>query len=81
MASWINAFQAVAFKDNNSDQTIEEDNDLYCTSGEGIFAVKVVETEASKRCNLEAKNYTLIVAFTDIRLMDGDNVLFTWPYR
>lgn len=29
--------QAVAFKDDFSRQTIEEDNDLYCPSGEGEF--------------------------------------------
>lgn len=35
MHEWISAFQAVAFKDNISRQTIEEDNDLYCSSGDG----------------------------------------------
>lgn len=35
MNEWISAFQAVAFKDNVSRQTIEEDNDLYCPSGDG----------------------------------------------
>lgn len=35
MNEWISAFQAVAFKDNISRQTIEEDNDLYCSSGDG----------------------------------------------
>lgn len=29
--------QAVAFKDDFSRQTIEEDNDLYCPSGEGWY--------------------------------------------
>ncbi|XP_012281461.1 docking protein 3 [Orussus abietinus] len=81
MANWIGAIQSVAFKDNHSCQNIEEDNDLYCTSGEGVFSVKLVETDASKRCNLESKNYTLIVAAADIKLMDGDSVLYAWPYR
>lgn len=81
MTHWITAFQLVAFKDSVSNQTIEENNDLYCTSGEGVFSVKVVETDASKRCGLETRNYTLIVAAVDIKLMDGDVVLFTWPYR
>lgn len=81
MTQWITAFQLVAFKDSVSNQTIEENNDLYCTSGEGVFSVKVVETDASKRCGLEARNYTLVVAAVDMKLMDGDIVLFTWPYR
>lgn len=81
MSHWITAFQLVAFKDSVSNQTIEENNDLYCTSGEGVFSVKVVETDASKRCGLETRNYTLVVAAVDIKLMDGDVVLFTWPYR
>lgn len=80
MTHWITAFQLVAFKDSVSNQ-IEENNDLYCTSGEGVFSVKVVETDASKRCGLEARNYTLVVAAADMKLMDGDIVLFTWPYR
>ncbi|KAG7190374.1 hypothetical protein KM043_006483 [Ampulex compressa] len=81
MSHWITAFQLVAFKDSVSNQTIEENNDLYCTSGEGVFSVKVVETDASKRCGLETRNYTLVVATADIKLMDGDIVMFTWPYR
>lgn len=35
MSDWIAAFQSVAFKDNVSRQTIEEDNELYCSSGDG----------------------------------------------
>jgi len=35
MTDWICALQAVAFGDNVSRQTIEEDNDLYCSSGDG----------------------------------------------
>lgn len=35
MDEWLSAFQAVAFKDNVSRQTVEEDNDLYCSSGDG----------------------------------------------
>ena len=81
MITWMSAFQSVAFKDNASSQTIEEDNDLYCTSGEGIFSVKLAETNASKLCGLEPKSYTLVVAAAEIKLLDGDNLLFTWPYR
>lgn len=29
--------QAVAFRDNVSRQTFEEDNDLYCSSGDGML--------------------------------------------
>ncbi|XP_043276422.1 fibroblast growth factor receptor substrate 2 [Venturia canescens] len=79
--NWIEAFQSVAFKGDASGQTIEEDNDLYCTSGEGVFSVKVVETEASKRCKLESKTYTLVVAAVEMKIIDGDSVLYTWPYR
>lgn len=81
MTNWMSAFQSVAFKDNASSQTIEEDNDLYCTSGEGIFSVKLVETDASKNCGLEPKNYTLIVAAAEIKLLNGETLLFNWPYR
>jgi len=35
MSDWIAAFQSVVFKDDCSRHTIEEDNDLYCSSGEG----------------------------------------------
>lgn len=34
MVKWISAFQTVAFRDNASRQTIEEDNDLYCSAGD-----------------------------------------------
>ncbi|XP_008546062.1 fibroblast growth factor receptor substrate 2 [Microplitis demolitor] len=78
---WINVFQQVAFRDDASIQTIEEDNDLYCASNEGVFSVKLVETEASKRCRLDPKNYTLVISTTDLKLIDNDTVLFVWPYR
>ena len=35
MVEWMSAFQSVAFKDTVSRQTIVEDNDLYCSSGDG----------------------------------------------
>lgn len=85
MTNWMSAFQSVAFKDNVKDNAssfeIEEDNDLYCTSGEGIFSVKLVETDASKLCGLESKNYTLVVAAAEIKLLDNEVLLYTWPYR
>jgi len=39
MIDWICALQAVAFRDNVSRQTIEEDNDLYCSSGDGKLII------------------------------------------
>ncbi|XP_014205535.1 uncharacterized protein LOC106637316 [Copidosoma floridanum] len=83
VANWMSAFQSVAFKDDASSITVEEDNDLYCTSGEGVFTVKISETEASRKCGLEPlKNYTLIVGATEMKLMDTSlHVLYTWPYQ
>ncbi|OXU22664.1 hypothetical protein TSAR_016240 [Trichomalopsis sarcophagae] len=82
MANWIGAFQSVAFKDDSSNLTVEEDNDLYCTSGEGVFSVKIAETDASRKCGLELwKNYTLIVGATEMKLMDGNRMMYTWPYQ
>lgn len=83
MAAWIAVFQSVAFRDDSSNHIIvEEDNDLYCTSGEGAFTVKIAETEASRKCGLEQlKNYTLIVGPTEMKLMDSGRMLFTWPYQ
>ncbi|KAJ8687100.1 hypothetical protein QAD02_022894 [Eretmocerus hayati] len=82
MASWITAFQTVAFKDDSSNVTVEEDNDLYCTSGEGVFSVRIAETDASRKCGLEVgKNYTLVVGATEMKLMDVNRMLYTWPYQ
>jgi hypothetical protein len=39
LSDWISAFQSVVFKDDCSRRTIEEDNDLYCSSGEGQCSV------------------------------------------
>lgn len=84
MNEWISAFQAVAFKDNISRQTIEEDNDLYCSSGDaGVFNVKLVSSEASNRCGLVAGYYTLLATHTALQLLNSDDqkTLYTWPYR
>lgn len=32
---WVSAFQLVAFKESAGGPAIEEDNELYCSSGEG----------------------------------------------
>ncbi|XP_034937237.1 docking protein 3 [Chelonus insularis] len=78
---WISILQQVAFNDDSSNQIIEEENELYCTTGDDIFSVQLVETAASKRCRLHAKNYILIISDIHMKLMDGDTVLFTWPFR
>ena len=37
MPEWLSAFQSVAFKEGSNTQSIEEDNELYCPSGEGML--------------------------------------------
>nr|CAD7577943.1 unnamed protein product [Timema californicum] len=83
MSEWIRVFQSVAFKDDCSRRTIEEDNDLYCSSGEGVFMVNLVPSEASRRCGLEPGAYTLVVSSAAIQLRDSANhhLHFVWPYR
>ncbi|EEZ97502.1 docking protein 2 [Tribolium castaneum] len=81
---WLSAFQAVAFPDDVSALTsIEEDNDLYCSSGEGIFNVRIHPSAASERCGLDSGSmYTLVLTSTAMQLkspFDGA-VLYTWPY-
>nr|CAH7728073.1 unnamed protein product [Callosobruchus chinensis] len=80
---WLSAIQSVAFPDEVSQVScIEEDNDLYCSSGEGVFSVKLHPSPASQRCGLESKNYTLVLTSTAIQLRNviDDRLLFTWPY-
>ncbi|XP_063231304.1 uncharacterized protein LOC134535886 [Bacillus rossius redtenbacheri] len=83
MAEWITALQTVAFKDDSSKQTIEEDNDLYCSSGEGVFTVNLVASDVSKRCSLDPGPYLLVISSAAIQLRDSldNHVLFTWPYH
>lgn len=83
MNEWVSAFQSVAFGDDISRVTsILEDNDLYCSSGEGIFSVKLLLSEAAIRCGLEATNYILALTSTAIQLRSSNEnkLLFTWPY-
>lgn len=83
-AKWARSLQAVAFGDNRSrPNAIDEDNDLYCSSGEGIFSVKPCSSEASLRCGLQPIEYTLLITATAIELRDiEDGKLYaTWPYR
>lgn len=83
LLEWINALQIVIFPDDVSKvSSILEDNDLYCSSGEGIFSVKLLPSDASNRCGLEPINYTLVLTPSSLQLRSsGDNkLLFTWPY-
>lgn len=83
LEDWVTAFQSIAFKDNVSKQTIEEDNELYCSSADGVFTVKLVPSEASVRCNIEPGTYVLVVASAALQLHSSKDhrLLFTWPYR
>ncbi|XP_026748738.1 fibroblast growth factor receptor substrate 2 isoform X1 [Galleria mellonella] len=81
---WVNALQSVAFKGRDSCPiSCDEDNDLYCSSGEGVFSVKMCASEASTRCGFESIRYLLLLTSTAIELRDvNDNKLYaTWPYR
>ncbi|KAL3278914.1 hypothetical protein HHI36_016432 [Cryptolaemus montrouzieri] len=81
---WLTALQSVAFPDDSSKlSSIQEDNDLYCPSGEGIFCVKLHPSTASLRCGLEEKSYLLVLTnhAAQLRNCHDNKVLFTWPYR
>ncbi|XP_057667821.1 docking protein 2 [Diorhabda carinulata] len=81
---WVSAIQSVAFPDDVSKiTTVEEDNDLYCSSGEGVFNVKLHPSPVSIRCGLENKNYTLVLMSNALQLRNvvDDKLLFTWPYH
>ncbi|KAF6199438.1 hypothetical protein GE061_007464 [Apolygus lucorum] len=80
---WVCACQGVAFRDTFSSTTIEEDNELYCPSGDGIFTVVLVSTDASDRCGLSPGDYVLVVAPEELqlRIPGAHNLLYTWPFR
>ncbi|KAF4518278.1 hypothetical protein B566_EDAN005846 [Ephemera danica] len=94
MLDWISSFQAVAFKDGFKDdmpgsswhllsEDFEEDNELYCSSGDGVFTVRVVPTPTSTRCGLSDGNYTLVVTQNALQLRSlypTERVLYTWPF-
>ncbi|KAG5895659.1 hypothetical protein JTB14_008668 [Gonioctena quinquepunctata] len=80
---WLSAIRSVAFPDEGSNfNSIEEDNDLYCSFGEGVFNVKLHPSPVSIRCGLESKNYTLVLTSASLQLFNigDDKLLFTWPY-
>ncbi|XP_044738307.1 docking protein 2 [Chrysoperla carnea] len=85
LTKWIAAFQSVAFDkiDSSQNQSIVEDNELYSSSGAGTFTVLLCQSEASERCGLEPKIYTLVISSTSTKLKDFDTgkTLFTWPHR
>ncbi|KAL1461843.1 hypothetical protein WDU94_013710 [Cyamophila willieti] len=84
MVDWISALQTVAFKNNDLETTIEEDNDLYCSSSDsGVYSVKLVASEATKRSGLEAGPYILAVTPSALQLhrMSDSQLVVTWPYR
>lgn len=64
--------------------SIEEDNDLYCSSGQGIFNVRIHPSAVSERCGLDPNSvYTLYLTNTALQLkntIDG-SLLFMWPYH
>lgn len=80
---WLHSLQAVAFKDESNLLSCDEDNDLYCSSGEGIFSVKMCTSDASTRCGFESVRYLLLLTSTALELRDiNDNKLYaTWPYK
>lgn len=82
MPEWLSAFQLVAFKEGSNAPSIEEDNDLYCSSGEGVFGVKLVSSEVSIRCGIEPGPYILLLTSSAIQLRDPkeQQLVCTWPY-
>lgn len=94
LKEWVAALQTVAFRDKAAAHTtqqisrnsvIEEDNDLYCTSySDGMFTIKLVSSDISIKCNLEAKLYVLHLTATDLQLKNVDDnttLIAKWPYR
>lgn len=80
---WFKAVQSVAFPHEITEISgIEENNDLYCSTDEGVFHVRLCPSEASKRCKLEIKDYILVITQRALQLRsDVDNkLLYSWPY-
>lgn len=79
---WFESLKLVAFSsETNDDTSVEQENDLYCSSDEGVFVVKLHPTEASERCKLLTQNYILVVANSSLQLKDeARRLLVTWPF-
>ncbi|KAL1505753.1 hypothetical protein ABEB36_005243 [Hypothenemus hampei] len=83
LSSWFDVLKKVAFSiDSVKSQSIEEDNDLYCSSEEGVFYVKLHPSDASQRCNLASKNYILVITSAALHLRNeiDNELLYTWPF-
>ncbi|KAH8276103.1 hypothetical protein KR044_002171 [Drosophila immigrans] len=87
LKDWVTALQMVAFCDisgmHAAHGAIEEDNDLYCSSFDGLFIITLIPSEASIRCNIEPRTYMLQMTPTELQLKSEDlNVTIAmWPYR
>lgn len=50
----------------------------------GVFSVRLISSDASKRCGLKEQSYTLVITSVALQLRESDEndtLLFTWPYR
>ncbi|KAI8035454.1 uncharacterized protein LOC128260652 [Drosophila gunungcola] len=86
LKDWITALQTVAFCDTSPSGgigAIEEDNDLYCSSFDGLFIITLIPSEASIRCCIEPKTYMLQMTPTELQLKSEDMgaTIAMWPYR
>ncbi|XP_043660771.1 uncharacterized protein LOC122625019 [Drosophila teissieri] len=86
LKDWITALQTVAFCDTSPSGgigAIEEDNDLYCSSFDGLFIITLIPSEASIRCCIEPKTYMLQMTPTELQLKSEDlgATIAMWPYR
>ncbi|XP_066247271.1 docking protein 3 isoform X1 [Euwallacea similis] len=80
---WFDVLKRVSFGTNVQENSLEQENDLYCSSDEGVFCVKLHPSEASQRCNLSSQYYILVVTSSALQLLDqtDNKLLFTWPFN
>ena len=84
LLEWMDSIQSIAFRDDSSRRTIEEENELYCSSGDGLFNVRLVPSPASIRCKLDPGSYILLMTDSEIQLRhceDNHRLLYNWPYH
>lgn len=72
MTDWISAMQAVAFRDNVSRQTFEEDNDLYCSSGDGTLIFFICYLYYFLYENLIYKTFFFTAGVFSVKLIASD---------